>query len=244
VVISGGTTGIGRATAKLLVSQGAKVFLFGRHEEALPAALDEIRSAAAEGARGGEAFGTVADQSRSEDVQRVFREADERLGGCNILVNNAAVSGGSVAKRSLDEIRYVVETNLLGYMTCAHEALQRMQQARTAVGGGHIVNIGSMSADLREPGSEVYVATKAGIQAFSESLRKTANKEGIRVTLIEPGAVATPIQEKSPEEEKRKIDAMEMLLPGDIARCVLWCLQQPARCDVVSVQIRPVKQLI
>ena len=121
VIISGGTTGIGRATAKLLVSQGAKVFIFGRHEQQLPAALDEIRSAAANGARGGEAYGTVADQSRSEDVQRVFREADERLGGCNILINNAAVSGGSVTTRSLDEIRYVVETNLLGYMTCAHE---------------------------------------------------------------------------------------------------------------------------
>ena len=102
-----------------------------------------------------------------------------------------------------------------------------LQRTASGASGGHIVNIGSMSADLREAGSEVYVATKAGIQAFSESLRKTANKQGIRVTLIEPGAVATPIQEKSPQEEKRKIEAMEMLLPQDIARCVLWCLQQP-----------------
>ena len=101
-----------------------------------------------------------------------------------------------------------------------------------------------MSADLREEGGEVYVATKAAIQAFSESLRKNANKQNIRVTLIEPGAVATPIQEKTKEEEREKLEKMEMILPEDIARCILYCLTQPQRVDVVSVQVRPVKQII
>jgi len=111
-------------------------------------------------------------------------------------------------------------------------------------GSGHIVNIGSMSADQREPSNDVYVSTKAGIQGFTESLRKNVNKDNIRVSLIESGAVNTSIQEKPEAQKREKVEKMEMLEPEDIARCVLYVLTQPARCDVVSVQIRPVKQLI
>jgi NADP-dependent 3-hydroxy acid dehydrogenase YdfG len=231
VIIAGGTTGIGLATAKRLAAEGAKVFIFGRHEQALNDALKQM---------GGESHGITADQSRGEDVERVFREADARFGECDILINNAAVTAGPVGDKQFDEMRYALETNVLGYFACTHEAINRMKRR----GGGHIVNVGSMSADLREPGGEIYVATKAAIQAFSESLRKTANKENIRVTLIEPGAVATPLQDKSPQEEREKIAKMGMIEPDDVARCVVYCLQQPLRVDVVSIQIRPLKQLI
>src|SRR5437762_8631622 len=227
-VITGGTTGIGRATARLLAAQGAKVLIFGRHQKELDQALDEIRTA---GRGVTDIHGLTADQSKPQDVQRVFEEADRRLGGVDILVNNAAISGGGgLTEKSPEDMRYILETNLFGYMACAREAITRMKRR----GGGHLVNIGSMSADLREPEGEIYVGTKAGIHAFSESLRKTANKDNIRVTLIEPGAVATPMQEKSPEEEREKIEKMEMILPDDIARCVLYCLTQPQRVDVVS----------
>jgi NADP-dependent 3-hydroxy acid dehydrogenase YdfG len=232
VIVSGGTTGIGRATAKLLAAEGARVFIFGRHQRELDEALAEI---------GGDSHGTVADQSRQEDIERVFQEADRAVGGCDILINNAAVYVESDAEQSIADIRYVIDTNVLGYLACTHEAMRRMKRKGR---GGHIVNVGSMSADLREPGAEIYVATKAAIQAFSESLRKTANKEGIRVSLIEPGAVATPIQEKTPEQEREELAKMEMLPPEDIANCILYVLSQPQRCDVVSVQIRPLMQLI
>ncbi|MEA2708250.1 MAG: hypothetical protein QOF78_851 [Phycisphaerales bacterium] len=235
VIISGGTTGIGRATAQLLAAAGARVFVFGRHEQDIHQTV---------GGAAGECHGTVADQSKQEDVERVFREADERIGGCDILINNAAVSGGSVFDKRIADIRYTLDANLFGYLACTHEALERMKSKGPGGMRGHIVNVGSMSADLREPEGDIYVATKAAIQAFSESLRKTANKQGIRVTLIEPGAVATPIQEKSPEEEQTKLEKMEMLFPEDIARCIHYCITQPQRCDVVAVQIRPLKQLI
>jgi NADP-dependent 3-hydroxy acid dehydrogenase YdfG len=231
VVLTGGTTGIGRATAKLLVERGAKVLIFGRHEKELADALKEIGTGAS---------GLTADQSKKEDVEQIFAEADERIGGCDILINNAAVSGDALGETNFDDIAYTVNANLVGYLACANEALRRMK----GKSAGHIVNVGSMSADLREEGGEVYVATKAAIQAFSESLRKSANKDNIRVTLIEPGAVATPIQEKTEEQEREKLAKMEMLLPEDIARCILYCLTQPQRVDVVSVQIRPVKQVI
>ena len=111
-------------------------------------------------------------------------------------------------------------------------------------GGGHIVNVGSMSADLREPGGDVYVATKAGIQGFSESLRKKVNEMGIRLSLIEPGLVESELTRKSPEKVREKKQNQEMLEAEDIAESIYYVLTQPPRCDVVSVQIRPLKQLI
>ena len=234
IIISGGTKGIGRATAKLLAEHGAKVFIFGRHDKDLREALGEMPGAQ----------GITADQSKREDIERVFREADRAIGGCDILINNAAVSTDSVAEADFDSIRYTLEANVLGYLACTHEALERMKRRGGNGGAGHIVNVGSMSADLREEEGEVYVATKAAIQAFSESLRKSVNKQGIRVTLIEPGAVDTPLQDKPPEEKRRRVEEMKMLPAEDIARCILYCLTQPQRVDVVSVQIRPIGQTI
>jgi NADP-dependent 3-hydroxy acid dehydrogenase YdfG len=235
IVITGGTTGIGRATAKLLAHRGASVLVFGRHERELNETLSEIRKAG-----GGKISGLTADVSRPGDVRRVFEQADRDLGGVDVLINNAAVSGTSVLDGNSEDWRYAIETNLLGYIVCAREAIDRMRKRKA----GHIVNVGSMSADQREPENDVYAATKAGIQALSESLRKSLNKENIRITLIEPGAVATPMQDKSPQEERQRIEQKKMLTADDIARCVAFCLEQPERMDVVAVQVRPLMQLI
>lgn len=232
VIVSGGTTGIGRATAQLLASEGARVLVFGRHEPELRSALEAI------GAHG-EVYGLTADQSREDDVRRVFQQAEERIGPLDVLVNNAAVDYGALGEHSLEDIRYVVDTNLVGYLTCAHEAVRRMRGR-----GGHIVQIGSMSADLREEENSIYVATKGAIQAFSESLRKTVNPRGIRVSLVEPGKVATDMVELSADDKEERIAAAEMLRPEDIADCVLFCLTQPPRCDIVSLQVRPHLQVI
>jgi NADP-dependent 3-hydroxy acid dehydrogenase YdfG len=98
---------------------------------------------------------------------------------------------------------------------------------------------------VREKGSSVYVATKAGIEGFSEALRKEVNPLGIKVTLIEPGAVGTDMQsEYSPAEQRKKEEKMEMLKAEDIAACILYTLTQPKRCDVVMMQIRPHMQSI
>jgi NADP-dependent 3-hydroxy acid dehydrogenase YdfG len=233
VIVTGGTTGIGLATARLLVHRGAKVLVFGRHEKELDEALADLRQY-------GEAHGLVADAAVEEDLNAVFDAADQRLKSVDVLINNAAVSAKQVTEVSAQEMEYALKANLLGYMICCRLAIQRMRTR----GDGHIVNVGSMSADVREPTSGVYVATKAGIQGFTESLRKEVNKDGIRVTLIEPGAVNTPIQSKEASVKREMVERMEMLEPEDIAEAVLYCLTQPKRCDVVSMQVRPLKQLI
>jgi NADP-dependent 3-hydroxy acid dehydrogenase YdfG len=235
ILITGGTTGIGRSTAILLAVQGARVMIFGRHEQELNEAMTDIRQA------GGEVRGLTADVSDPEDIRRVFQEFDRQLDRLDILINNAALGYGSIMEGGYPEWEYILRTNLLGYMAMSHEAVERMK----ANGWGHIVNIGSMSADVREKDSSVYVATKSGIQGFTEALRKEVNPLGIKVTLIEPGAVGTDMQsEYSPKEQRKQIEKMEMLRAEDIAACVLYTITQPKRCDVVSLQIRPHLQSI
>lgn len=235
ILVTGGTTGIGRATAILLAAQGARVMIFGRHEQELNDALRDIREA------GGDVLGLTADAADPNDIQRVFREVDKQMDTLDILINNAALGYGSVTEGGYQDWQYILHTNLLGYLAIAHEAVERMK----ANGWGHIVNIGSMSADVREKDSSVYVATKAGIQGFSESLRKEVNSLGIKVTLIEPGAVGTDMQSQySPEEQRQRQEELKMLKAEDIAACVLYTITQPKRCDVVSLQIRPHLQSI
>lgn len=208
--------------------------IFGRHDQELNDAMEDLRKT------GAEVIGITADAADPGDVKRIFREVDQKMDKLDILINNAALGYNSIMEGNYNEWQYVVGTNLLGYMAMAHEAATRMK----ANGGGHIDNIGSMSADVREKGSSVYVATKGGIQGFSEALRKEVNQHGIKVTLIEPGSVGTDMQPQSPEEQRKLQEKQEMLKAEDIAACILYAVTQPKRCDVVSVQIRPLLQII
>lgn len=239
IVVSGGTTGIGRATAALLASQGAKVLIFGREEQALQDALADLQGQVQ---NGGAVHGMTADQSKPEDVRRVFQEADQKLGGVDILINNAALAAQSIVETDYAEWQSVIQTNILGYMACCREAIDRMK----AKGGGHIVNVGSLSAKVREEDSDIYVATKAAIEGFSESLRKKVNKDGIKVSLIEPGLVGTDMTAENtpPDQQPEAEEKGEMLTSEDLALSVLYVLTQSPRCDVILVQIRPHGQSI
>lgn len=230
IVISGGTTGIGRATAILLAAQGAQVLMFGRNEQHLNDALRDAQSV-------GVTFqALVADQSNPDDVKRVFEEADRKLGHVDVLINNAALPANSFASEGIySDWEYVVKTNLLGYMACTREAVDRMK----ANGGGHIVNIGSLSAKVREKTASLYVATKAGIEGLSEAIRKEVNELGIKVSLIEPGSVGTDMNEKPTAQQAQEQAQLKMLKAEDIAWCIYYCLTQPRRCDIIEVRIRP-----
>lgn len=236
VLITGSTTGIGRTTALLLASMGARVMILGRHEKELNDTLNDFRDAQLED----RVIGIIADVGRKEDIRKIFSEVDKQLDGLDILINNASIAFKSVMEGSYDEWAEVLSINLLGYLACTHEAVKRMEKK----GSGHIVNIGSMSAHSKDADSSVYVATKSGTRGFSESLRKEVNEKGIKVTLIEPGAVGTDMQPNKPGEQDKKEEDLKMLKAEDIAASVYYALTQPKRCDVVMIQVRPHLQLI
>ncbi|WP_119790526.1 SDR family oxidoreductase [Flavobacterium anhuiense] len=235
IVITGGSTGIGKAAALLLSSLGGDVFIFGRDKDDLDQALKEIQAQAE-----GKVYRVTADIALKEDIEMVWKEIDQRLGGVDILINNAALGADGITEEEYENIRYILETNILGYISFAKEAVKRM----TIQQRGHIVNIGSMSAETHEETGTVYVATKSAVRGFSAALRKEVNPLGIKVSLIEPGAVSSDMQPGTREEHRGKIQKMEMLEAEDIAMSILFCLSQPKRCDIVSLQARPHLQII
>jgi NAD(P)-dependent dehydrogenase (short-subunit alcohol dehydrogenase family) len=230
ILITGGTTGIGRATTMLLAREGAHILTFGRNEPELADALDAAGLAAE--------AGLTADAGTREGVDSVFAAVDERLGGLDILVACAALGAKPLHEMAEDDWRYVIDTNLTGYLACARRAIERFDRA----GGGHIVVVGSISADIKAPGESVYAATKGGIQAFAETLRKEVASKNIKVTLIEPGSVGSDMQECSAEDQRAAIARGEMLHAEEIAEATLFALDRSDRCDVVSLRIEPLLQ--
>jgi 3-hydroxy acid dehydrogenase/malonic semialdehyde reductase len=225
VLLSGGTTGIGRETLALLVRRGARVLTFGRDAEALQDAL-----AYADGA-----IGFTADVASREGIAQVFAAVDERLGGIDILVANAALGAQPIHEMDDDAWRCVVETNLVGYLACARESIKRMAPQ----GGGHLLFVGSISTEIKAEGESVYAATKAGVQAFAETLRKEVASKNIKVSLVQPGSTDTDMQECSANEKRDAVAADEMLHAQEVAEAIEFVLTRSSRADVVNLRIEP-----
>jgi 3-oxoacyl-[acyl-carrier protein] reductase len=227
-IISGGTTGIGRAIARLLASEGAKVFVCGRNEQHLKDALEDIREV-------GEGDGINVDLSRQADVDRFVEEGEKFLGGIDLAVINAALPADGLADTEVEDIRYLVDTNLTHMMTMARRVVDRMEA------GSDILFIGSMSAVSREGSSTVYTATKTGMEAFAEALRKELAEKDIKVGNIEPGLVGTDMQlpDIPVEKQREMIHQAKMLRAEDIAVAAQFLLTQPRRTVVSLMRVEP-----
>lgn len=236
VLVTGGTTGIGRSTALLLGSYGARVMILGRHQPELDDTLQAFKDAGIED----KVHGLTADISEKKGIEETFKQVDNHFKTLDVLINNAAVPFKGIQEGTFEEWQYVINTNLLSYLACSHEAVKRMQEKKE----GQIISIGSLSAESRSANSSVYTATKAGIQAFSEALRKEVQSLNIKVSLIEPGLVGTDLLEMPPEKMQDMQQKNEMLLPEDIAALVLFLLQQPWRCNLMSTSLLPFQQSI
>lgn len=229
ILLTGGTTGIGRATLKALAAEGAHVLTFGRHQETLDEALSDID---------GTVKGIVADAATAEGIEQVFAQVDDQLGGIDILVACAALGAQPIHEMADADWRYVIDANLTGYLACARAAILRMEKR----GGGHLLFVGSISTEIKAAGESVYAATKAGIHAFAETLRKEVADKGIRVGVIQPGSVDTEMQECS-EGEKRAAIAEGRMLPAEhVADAILFMLTRSANCDIVNLRIEPLLQ--
>jgi NADP-dependent 3-hydroxy acid dehydrogenase YdfG len=157
------------------------------------------------------------------------------FGGLDILIDNAAIGGEAFMEASEEDWRYLIDTNISGYLACAKEAAVRMRKQN----GGQIILVGSISADNRGAHGATYAASKAAVQAFAESFAKEVAKDRIRVSLIEPGAVKSDMQDGTAEEHAEKVRKHEMLAAEDIAACTYYILSQPERCTVQTVRIVP-----
>lgn len=227
-IITGGTTGIGRAIAVLLASEGAEVFICGRSPDHLADALERIRQV-------GKGDGLSVDLADPEQLDVFFSAAREALGQPDLVIINAAVPARALSDMTQDELRYAVAVDFTAYLLSAHAA-QTMLGAE-----GDIVLIGSMSAHVLGPGSTVYAGIKAGIAGFAEALRRELGPEGIRVSLVEPGKTGADFQYPDiPEEKQRAMIAEEtMLRAEDIAVGVHYLLTQPRRTVVQQLTIVP-----
>jgi NADP-dependent 3-hydroxy acid dehydrogenase YdfG len=238
-VITGASSGIGAATAAALAAEGAAVALGARRKERLDELAQRIEG------DGGSAHAFEVDVS-DEDAARAFIEsAAEQMGGLDILVNNAGVMLlGPIGGADTEEWRRMVDVNLLGLLYCTHAALPLMQQA----GGGHIVNLSSVAGRTANLGSGVYNLTKWGVNGFSEALRQEVLHSGIRVTIVEPGFVATELQghNKNPvvveQLEKMREQVGEELEAEDIAAGIVYAVTSPQRVNVNEILIRPTGQ--
>jgi 3-oxoacyl-[acyl-carrier protein] reductase len=228
-IVTGGTTGIGRAIAVLLASEGAAVHICGRTPEHLQDALDRINEV-------GTGTGTVIDLADDGAVERVFAEAAQQLGGIDIAVINAAIAAEGLSTMSAEEVRYAIATDFTAYLMSTHAAVEHFGDSP-----GDIVLIGSMSAHVLGPGSTVYAGIKAGIAGFSEALRRELGEKDIKVSLVEPGKTGADMQSPdiSPEEQRKMIGEETMLRAEDIAVGVHYLLTQPRRAVVQQLTIVP-----
>ena len=226
VLVTGGTTGIGRATVHQLSREGACALTFARHQPELD---DAIMAAPGPGP----VYGLTADIATREGVAAVFEAVDAQLGGLDMLIACAALGARPLQEMEEEAWRYVVETNLVGYLACARAAMRRMEN------GGHLLFASSISPEIKAPGESVYAATKAGVNAFAETLRKEVAERNIKVTVIEPGSVATDMQECTAQEKREGGARHEMLHAEEVAEAILFALTRSERCDLVSLRIEP-----
>lgn len=228
VLVTGGSTGIGRATARLLAAEGARVFICGRDKGHLQDALAAIAPL-------GEVDGLAVDLAHKNGPKRFFDASEKALGGIDAVVVNAAIAADGLTDEGEDDLRYAIATNFTGYLVCAQEAAARLGDK------GDICLIGSMSTYALGPNSTVYAGIKYGIQGFSVALRRELGPKGIRVSLIEPSLTGSnmTIGEGGKAEEIDKIANAEMLRAEDIAVGVHYVLTQPWRTVIQRLDITP-----
>lgn len=231
VVITGGTSGVGRATAILCASQGAHIFVCGRDKQKLDDVLSELSQFSVKSG------GSVCDVSDASQVKSFFDAAHDSMGTIDILVNNAGLPGNSILNSSHEQWQSVIGTNLIGYFNCTEAAVKLMKGR-----GGFIVNIGSLGVRVLDNGADLYMAAKAGVAGFTHSIRKQLVSENIKVTLLNPGAIGSGMVTESPEEIKERIKDGKMLSPDEVAEAIIFCISRPASVDITELEIRPHQQ--
>ena len=225
-VITGGTTGIGRAIGVLLASEGVEIFTCGRDERHLQDGLARINEV-------GKGDGISVDLAERDGLNRFFDEAEKRLGSYDIAIVNAAVPVEGLTNTSEEDAWYAIATDYTAHVMSAHKAAAHLKDR------GDLILVGSMSAHSLGGGSSIYAGMKKGIQGFAEALHKELGPKGIKVGLVEPGLTGADFQypDIPADKQREMINAEKMLRAEDIAVAVHFMLTQPRRAVVPQLAV-------
>ncbi|MGI8315279.1 SDR family oxidoreductase [Halobacillus mangrovi] len=233
-IITGASSGIGRAIAHHLAEEGANVVLAARRSEKLKELSDEITEKYDVNVKIIE-----TDVTKKEDVEELVNGTKEEFGTVDIFVNNAGVMLLSFLKNDhVDEWEQMVDVNIKGVLYGIHASLPSMIEQES----GHIINVSSVAGHEVFPSSTVYSATKYAVRALSMGMEKELSRSGVRVTNISPGAVDTELTDHITDGDviemfkDRKMDPLEA---DDIARAVAYAVTQPDYVNVNEVIVRP-----
>lgn len=237
VVITGASSGLGEAAARLLSARGARLALGARRTARLQALADELNAA------GGTALAVPTDVTDAAQVKALVDAAVKKFGRIDVMLNNAGLMALAPMERGrVDEWDRMVDVNLKGVLYGIAAALPHMKEQKS----GHIINVSSVAGHKIRPGAAVYAATKHAVRALTEGLRQEVKPYNIRTTIISPGLVATELADGTSEpdvsEAVHGFYAAHAIGADSFARIVAFALEQPADMDVNEILFRPTSQ--
>jgi len=237
VVITGASSGLGEATARLLSAQGATVVLGARRIERLQKLADELT------ANGGKALAVETDVTRCEQVKRLVDAAVRKFGRVDVMLNNAGLMQQSPLERlKVEEWDNMIDINIKGVLYGIAAALPHMKRQKA----GHIINVSSVAGHKVTPLGAVYCATKHAVRALSEGLRTEVKPYSIRTTVISPGAVATELPSHITDRDSaagiQKFYEGFAIPADSFARAVVFAMSQPDDVDINEILFRPTRQ--
>jgi NADP-dependent 3-hydroxy acid dehydrogenase YdfG len=239
VVITGASSGLGEAAARLLSSQGATVVLGARRAERIEALAAEIEAA------GGRALAVRTDVTNSEQVKALVDAAVEAFGRIDVMINNAGLMPQSPLDRlRIDEWDRMIDVNIKGVLYGIAAALPHMEAQKS----GHIINVSSVAGHRVGPNSVVYSATKHAVRALSEGLRQEVKPYNLRTTIVSPGAVATELPDSITEADVsagvHDFYEANAISADSFARVVAFAIGQPEDVDINEILFRPTIQAL
>lgn len=231
-VVTGASSGIGEATARALAADGYRVALLARRLDRITALADDL---------GNGSIAIQADVTDRDSIVAAAKRVRQELGGADVLVNNAGIMLlGPFDSNQRDDYRQMIEVNLLGAITATEVFLDQLKD-----GGGDIINISSVAGRTARAGNGVYAATKWGLNGWSESLRQELLPD-VRVTLIEPGAVATELPTHITHEATRQgteqLYSQVTVTAEDIAAVIAFAVNRPKHLAINEILLRPANQ--
>ncbi len=235
VVITGGSSGLGEATARYLAEKGAKIVLGARRLNKLEVIADEIKQ------KGGAVEVLKTDVTKAEDVKALVKKAIDRFGKIDVLVNNAGIMPlAPLAALKVDEWDSMIDVNIKGVLYGIAAALPEFQKQKS----GHFINLASVAGLRVSPGGTVCSATKFAVRAISEGLRMEVGKD-IRTTILSPGLIDSELQLGSSDEATSQFiqNVYKDAIPAiSIAKAVTYAIEQPDDVDINELVIRPTVQ--